>query len=408
MKPFRLSKIGCGILLLCAWAAAPAQTFTTLVNFNGTNGEHPGGEQITQGKDGNLYGAVTNGGTNGHGLLYKMTLTGNLTPLYDFCPTAGCADGSGPGGLILAASGDFYGATDSGGAFGYGTIFKFTGKGTPITLQSFNNTDGAGFTHLLQASNGTFYGATSAGGNSTECFSAGCGTVFELSSSGKTLTSLYSFCSLANCADGAVLYDVLALGPNGDYYGATWGGGGPADGGTIFSITPKGKLTTLYSFCDDYPFCSDGSNPIAIVLGTDKNFYGTTAAGGGNYDEGSIFKITPAGVLTTIYSFCSQLGCTDGSTPRNGLTRGSDGNFYGTTYYGGTYNLGTIFKVTPAGTLTTLHSFDGTDGDYPIGLLFQANNGIFYGTTNSGGTNNDGTLFSLNVGLRPRVKTSPQ
>jgi len=166
-------------------------------------------------------------------------------------------------------------------------------------------------------------------------------------------------------------------------------------------------LTTLYSFCvADYPFCGDGNNPIKLVLGNDGNFYGTTAYGGGN-DEGSVFKITPSGTLTTIYNFCAQIACTDGATPRDGLTLGSDGNFYSTTYYGGTNNQGTVFQITSAGVLTTLHSFDGTDGRYPIQHLFQATNGAFYGVTDSDGSSSDGTIFSLSVGLGPCVETAP-
>jgi uncharacterized repeat protein (TIGR03803 family) len=156
-----------------------------------------------------------------------------------------------------------------------------------------------------------------------------------------------------------------------------------------------------------YRFCQDGSNPISLVLGTDGNFYGTTASGGANYNAGTVFKITPTGARTTIYSFCAQVGCTDGATPRDGLVLGSDGNFYGPTYYGGAHNEGTLFQITPAGVLNTLHSFGGTEGYYPIQHLFQATNGTFYGTTDFGGSGGDGTIFSLSVGLRPFVKTVP-
>jgi uncharacterized repeat protein (TIGR03803 family) len=124
-------------------------------------------------------------------------------------------------------------------------------------------------------------------------------------------------------------------------------------------------------------------------------------------EKGSVFMITTSGTLTTIYNFCSQIACTDGSTPRDGLTLGNDGNFYSTTYYGGAYNQGTIFQITSAGVLTTLHSFHGTDGRYPIQHLIQATNGDFYGVTDSDGFNSDGTIFSLSVGLGPFVETVP-
>ncbi len=196
------------------------------------------------------------------------------------------------------------------------------------------------------------------------------------------------------------------MGTDGDFYGATWDGG-LSNAGTIFKITPTGTLTTIYTFCvATYPFCGDGINPLGPVLGTDGNFYGTTELGGAN-GEGSIFKITPSGTLTTIYSFCSQTACTDGSDDRNGIILGSDGNFYGTTYYGGVHNEGTVFRVTPAGVLTTLHSFDGTDGYDPIGVMSQATNGIFYGQTTLGGSGGDGTIFTLAAGLHAFVEPVP-
>jgi uncharacterized repeat protein (TIGR03803 family) len=382
----------------------PAITFTTLVNFDGTNGANPGRPPI-QGLNGNLYGTA-GGGANGSGVLFELTPTGTMTTLYNFCAVSGCTDGTGPGALGLGADGNLYGEATGGGAFGHGTIFKFAGSGSPITLHSFDGTDGSGAgDRLVQVGSGDFYGTTPYGGNLTECFGIGCGTVFQMTPSG-TLTTLHDFCSLSGCADGAILYESLAVGTNGDFYGATWGGG-PGNGGTVFQITPTGTLTTLYSFCVvSYPFCGDGDNPIGPVLGADGNFYGTTGSGG-SFGEGSVFKMTPTGTLTTIYSFCAKTACTDGADARSGIILGSDGNFYGTTYYGGIHNEGTVFKITPAGVLTTLHSFDGTDGYDQIGVLFQATNGTFYGTTVSGGANGDGTVFSLSLGLAPFVETVP-
>ncbi len=129
---------------------------------------------------------------------------------------------------------------------------------------------------------------------------------------------------------------------------------------------------------------------------TDGNFYGTTYSGGaGIYGNGTVFKITPTGTLTTLYSFCTQSGCADGDNPAAGLVQGTDGNFYGTTTGGGANNGGTVFKITPTGTLTTLYSFDFTDGRTPFAGLVQATDGNFYGTTVSGGASADGTVFSL-------------
>jgi uncharacterized repeat protein (TIGR03803 family) len=398
---FSKSALVAALLFVTAAIASSAQTFTTLVNFDGTNGASPQGFALAE-KDGDLYGATEGGGQYGQGLLFKLTPTGTFTPLYNFCPESGCADGSGPGGLLLATNGEFYGSSFGGRAFGYGTIFEFTGEGAPTTIHSFDDTDGTGFIYLMQGSGGFIYGMASYGGNLAECFAPGCGTVFKIALNGNQFSLLYTFCSeMTDCPDGAIPYDALAQGTNGDYYGATWGGGGRSDGGTLFRMTPNGEFRTIYRFCDDYPFCSDGSNPLSVVLGTDGNFYGATNNGGKN--AGTVFTIAPAGTPSTLYSFCTQIGCTDGSTPRSGPILGSDGNFYGTTYFGGTNNEGTVYRITAAGGLTTLHSFDGADGYYPIAGLFQASNGVFYGTTSGG----DGTIFSLDVGLSPLTKTAP-
>ncbi len=385
-------------------AKHPVTKFTTLVNFNGANGADPSRPPI-QGTDGNLYGTA-NGGAKGQGVLFKLTPAGQLTTRYTFCSESGCADGTGPGALGLGADGNLYGGTTGGGASGYGTIFKFAGEKTLTTLHSFDNTDGYAPGDRMGQVGGYFYGTTFYGGNLNECFGIGCGTVFKMTPAGK-LTSLYDFCSQTGCADGAVIYTSLALGTDGDLYGSTWGGG-PANAGTVFKVTPKGTLTTLYSFCVvNYPFCGDGDNPIGPVLGTDGNFYGTTGSGGSN-GEGSVFEIDPtSGMLSTIYSFCTQIACTDGADARSGIILGSDGNFYGTTYYGGAHNEGTVFQITPAGVLKTLHSFDGKDGYNQIGVMFQATNGVFYGQTTAGGSGGDGTIFSLSVGLPPFVETAP-
>ena len=179
-------------------------------------------------------------------------------------------------------------------------------------------------------------------------------------------------------------------------------------------------LTTLYSFCSQTN-CADGATPNAVVQGTDGNFYGTTYVGGTSTCSGgcgTIFKITPKGTLATLYSFCSQTNCTDGVSPTAGLVQGTDGNFYGTTYAGGTSicfgGCGTVFKITSGGTLTTLYSFEGgIDGSEPRGGLVQATNGSLYGTTEfAGDLTCDsglgcGTVFSPYVGLGSFVETRP-
>jgi uncharacterized repeat protein (TIGR03803 family) len=181
-------------------------------------------------------------------------------------------------------------------------------------------------------------------------------------------------------------------------------------------------LTTLYSFCSKSG-CTDGADPLsALIQATNGDLYGTTASGGVNCAVGgvipgcgTIYKITPGGALTTLYSFCSLYECADGETPQQGaLVQGEDGDFYGTTPFG--LNNGTIFKITPRGKLTTLYSFcslsECADGEVPFAGLVQATNGIIYGTTYNGGTGTScsggcGTVFSLSTGQAPFVETVP-
>jgi len=411
MRKFGLGKLASIVFLFYAAAVSShAQTFTTLLNFDSTDGGHPMGARV-QGTDGNFYGITDQGGpsencTDGCGTVFKITSGGTLTTLHSFDGTDG-ADGLG---LIQATDGNFYGTTAQGGTSesctdGCGTVFKMTSGGTLTTLHSFGGTDGAGALGLIQATDGDFYGTTLYGGTGGNCPSSqtkGCGTVFKITTAGK-LTPLYNFCSQPNCTDGAGAWGLIQA-TNGNFYGTT-GGGGSANCtngcGTIFEITPAGALTTLYSFCAQTG-CADGTNPGELVQGTDGNFYGATAWGGTS-DDGTVFKITAAGELTTLDSFDG----TDG-LHAHGPVQATDGNFYGTTGGGGGDGDGTVFEITPEGTLTMLHSFDGTDGASPGGPV-QATNGNFYGTTSQGGnsgncTDGCGTVWSLSTGLGPFVQ----
>jgi uncharacterized repeat protein (TIGR03803 family) len=196
------------------------------------------------------------------------------------------------------------------------------------------------------------------------------------------------------CPDGSVPFSGLSLGTDGNFYGA----GGAHSGGTVFKITPHGKLTTIYNSCD-LAGCIDGAGSSTLILASNGNFYGTSGAGA--FGGGTIFKITPQGRLTTLYSFCALTACADGTDPIGGLYLGADGAFYGTTYGGGAFDYGTVFKLSSAGQFTTLHSFDFTDGANPTAGLIQASNGRFYGSAQFGGRAiNDcgegcGTLFAI-------------
>jgi len=375
-------------LLLSAAAAIPAtaQTFTNLHIFVGTDGAEPYKAPMIQGTDGNLYGTTSD-------TAFRMTPGGTLTTIYTFCSLSGCADGSNPeGGLVLATSGNFYGTTFGGGANNNaGTVFKLTPHGTLTTLYSFCSqsgcTDGSGPWGLVQGTDGNFYGTTAFGGNSPSCFPTACGTVFKITPSGK-LTTLHSFCSPSGCAEGVIPEAGLVQATNGSLYGTTSTGGNTGNG-AVFKITPSGTLTTLYNFCSQTN-CIDGRISLgSLVQASDGNLYGTTSINGAN-GFGTVFKMTPGGTLTTIYSFCPQSGCPDGTTSAAALIQANDGNLYGITEFGGLScsafpGCGTVFQVTTGGTLTTLYSFcflsDCSDGGLPVSALVQHTNGTLYGTT---------------------------
>jgi uncharacterized repeat protein (TIGR03803 family) len=403
-------------LILAAAVASPAQTFTSLFSFDGTDGEDPSYGSLVQGTDGNFYGTAAFGGANSAGTVFKITPERKLTTLYNFCSQTNCTDGEYPlTGLVLATNGNFYGTTSIGGAYNYGTVFEITAAGKLTTLHSFctetNCADGENPRGtLIQATNGNFYGTTFAGGNSQ-----GAGTVFEITPTG-TLTVLYSFCSKEACDDGVDPAAGVVQGADGNFYGTTPSGGhvkGRDAAGIVFKLTPAGKLTVLYNFCS-LAACADGAFPYSsLVQASNGNFYGTTENGGTHDSEGSVYEITPTGTLTTLYSFCSLTKCEDGISPLGPLVIGTDGNFYGTTFEGGgtgciaDHGCGTIFELTPGGTLTTLQSLDGSDGQWPYDGLMQATNGTFYGTTDAGGANSEGTIFSVSNGLGPFVETLP-
>jgi uncharacterized repeat protein (TIGR03803 family) len=331
-----------------------------------------------------------------------------------------CPDGRYPTGLIQASDGSLYGTTLHGGTStacatvspGCGTIFTITENGTLEALHNFEKTDGDAPEAVVQGMDGSFYGTTSEGGANQSCLTYyeedGCGTIFKITPGG-TLTTLYNFCDQGYpCPDGAVSSAGLIQGTDGAFHGTT-AYGGAYGAGTVFKMTPGGTLTTLYSFCSQKR-CPDGEVPITeLVQGTGGDFYGTTFYGGTKNNNGTIFKITPGGKLTTLYIFCDmQPSCPDGSNPGAPLIQATDGNFYGTTFGGGNKENGTVFSITPSGTLTTLHAFSGSDGNNPATPLVQDTSGEFYGTTEYGGpVAGFGTIFSLSVGLGPFVKPEP-
>jgi uncharacterized repeat protein (TIGR03803 family) len=402
-------------------AAQNAVTFTTLHSFDGTDGSFPEAT-LVQATDGNLYsttllGGAGNGGpAYGGGTAFRITPVGTLTTLHSFCVQS-CADGIFPyAGVVQGRDGEFYGTTNQGGADpnNIGTVFSMSSSGAVTTLYSFCSESGCADgsyplrAPLVEGTDWNFYGVTPTGGTSDAC-SQGCGTVFKVTPAG-VLTTLHSF----DGADGSYPDGALIQATDGNLYGTTASGGANSNG-TVFRISPSGAYATLYPFCSQQT-CTDGSGPEGALLeAADGNLYGTTSYGGTD-GYGTVFRITLAGALTVLHSFDS----TDGAYPVAGVVQATDGNFYGTTFNGGTSSTcsagcGTVFTMTPDGALTTLHSFDGTDGANPFAAVVQDTDGTLYGTTNQGGANacngvapgGCGTVFSLDVGLGPFVQTEP-
>jgi uncharacterized repeat protein (TIGR03803 family) len=390
----------CAAVLLSLAAEIPmaAQVFTALASFKTNNGPNP---SLAQGTDGNFYGTQpTDGGT-----VIKITPTGTVTVLVRFHGTNGCNPAAG---LVLGIDGNFYGTTSGGCGTSNrsGTVFKITPSGRLTTLYSFcaltNCSDGDGpLAALVQGRDGNFYGTTVGGGG------GGGGTVFKITPDG-TLTTLYRFYFFN---DGVGPAAAMIQATDGDFYGTTSHGAkcckGGTLGGTVFKMTPAGRLTTLYSFCEQGA-CSDGDHPLGLLQSTDGNLYGTTGLGGflgacGGLGCGTVYEITGPGMLTTLYAFNEN----DGSGPGT-LVQATDGNFYGPTTDGGAKGGGTLFTITPEGQLTTLHDFCYISrhcvirGQTPTELI-QSTDGKFYGTTFQGGTSEGGVFFSLDVGLSPFV-----
>ncbi len=339
--------------------------------------------------------------------------------LYSFNPSsATSADGNNPyAGLIQDSNGNLYGTTYIGGTSGFGTVFQLSPPSPPAThwtetvLYSFaGGSDGAyPRAGLILDSAGNLYGTTYAGGAHT------LGTVFQLaptsSTSNWTETLLHSF---AGGSDGANPRAGLILDSAGNLYGTTYAGGTP-NLGTVFRLSPPISPATNWTETVLHPFAggSDGANPRAgLILDSAGNLYGTTS--GGTNDLGTVFELAPPispaanWTETLLHSFVG--GTSDGAAPYAGLILDSAGNLYGTTYAGGTPNLGTVFRLSPPispaaiWTETLLYSFLNTpDGASPYARLILDSAGNLYGTTSGGGGYGAGSVFQLSPPSSPAL-----
>ncbi|MBD0254257.1 MAG: T9SS type A sorting domain-containing protein [Cytophagales bacterium] len=345
-------------------------------------GRSPTGD-LVRGADGNFYGMTQYGGNYSYGTIFRTTPGGTITVLRHLNSTT---DGRYPtGSLVVGSDGAFYGMTRYGGANASGTVFKITAGGTFTVLRPLKSTTDGRYPQgsLVRGTDGNFYGMTNGGGTNNY------GTIFRISPGGATFTVLRHLSSLT---DGRYPEGSLVQNTDGAFYGLTLSGG--SNGwGTIFRITTGGTFTVLRHLSS----ATDGRYPKgSLVRGSDGAFYGTTSAGGTN-GYGTIFRITASGATFSVLRHLSSL--TDGRYPSGSLVRGSDGAFYGMAPNGGSNGWGTIFRITTGGSFSVLrHLSRTTDGSNPAGSLVQNTDGAFYGLTYSGGTTGYGTLFRITTG----------
>lgn len=360
---------------------APSGLISTLASFDSTTGTRPVAGMV-QASDGNLYGTTRDGGSGGRGTIFKITPTGTLSILVNFNGT----NGSHPKGeLVQASDGNIYGTTSEGGSNDLGTIFKVSPMGSFEVVLSFTGSISGRSSFWSQpgltvGSDGNFYGVTCHGGSTNR------GMVFRITPNGQ-MTILTSFSG----ETGERPVEELIEGSDGALYGMTQDAGN-FNAGTIFKVTKLGAMSVLSHFGGTGVGSGNDRGTEPLVQGVDGNFYGASFNAGFDTGlKGKIYRVTPSGILSTVYDFSNG----SGRSPVGRMAEDDHGNFYGTTFFGGTYNYGTIFRVEPSGMTSTLINFNHSNGRYPIGVLTRDSEDSFVGVTQWGGPFDKGTVFRL-------------
>jgi uncharacterized repeat protein (TIGR03803 family) len=387
-----LATVRFGLLCAAAFIAVPlpllhSQTYSLLHQFKaGPLGDSPFAGPILD-STGDLYGTAFADGAHFGGTVYKLSVAGKLTALYNFTGLNG--DGQEPyyGSLLRDSMGNFYGATVGGGRHdlfctnGCGTVFKVDPSGKETVLHAFTNNGADGNNPnagLVQDSSGNLYGTTISGGTGQS------GIVFKVDTKGKE-TAFYTF---TGGDDGGFPEAGLVIDSEGNLYGTT-AVGGVGFSGTVFKVDASGVESVLYAFSGG----ADGGSPAAgLIRDSAGNLFGTTQYGG-VYGFGTVFELIPNGTESALYSF---KGGADGSSPEfASLVQDKAGNLFGTTPAGGAQHVGVVFKVDPKGVETVLHTFNRFDGSWPAGTLAMDSQGNLYGTTFYGGAYGGGVIFKI-------------
>jgi uncharacterized repeat protein (TIGR03803 family) len=384
--------------------------------FSGSDGAYPSGG-LVEGAGGLMYGTTGQGGAEGQGVVYRISTGGDFAVLRSLAPE----DTAFPfGELVLAPDGKFYGTSAVGGVAG--SIYRFDPDGDPFEVVYFfgNLTGSNPQSGLLLGSDGMLYGMTPNGGGEGygSLFRVGTDGSFELLhtfSASDTNRGYGVLAELDGSIYGAVHGDFnygaifrwnatdgfanvhLFTGPEGSrpeggmiasggfLYGTTAYGGTDFDG-NIFRSDAEGNVTSLHDFNN-----LDGGRPKAHPTRAGSAWVGTTQTGGSGF-SGTVYQLPDAGALTTVCAFGQGVGY----EPYGTLFEASDGNFYGTTRYGGQYyDLGTVFRLGKDGQVFTLHSFQSLEGRHPSGGLVQGSDGALFGITADGGANNEGVAYRL-------------
>lgn len=406
-----LRQVGRATVITLAWAlllaaiaaqSAPAQTFKSLYSFTGGNdGGGPLGPFAID-AEGNLYSATAYSQNGiGGGTVFKLSQAGKLSVLHSFTGGENGDGANDSSGVIRDLAGDIYGTTQTGGFNNQGVVFKVTKSGKESVLHRFTGgSDGMEPTAgLVRDSAGNLYGTT---GGGARCVA--CGTVFKVDKAGKE-TVLYRFKGAPDAAH--VLFGNLFLDGTGNLFGVTYYGGlttgcaAPQLGcGTVFEVSPNGRGG--WSEKVFYRFKGGAAGAYAysgLVRDANGNFYGTTEWGGNSGCSGlgcgTVYKLDSSGNETVLYRFT---GGSDGQAPGEVLILDGHGNLYGTASEGAkgacSDGCGTVFKLDTTGKLTVLHSFSEADGAHPLSLL-RDTAGNLYGTTSFGGSSNWGTVFEI-------------